>query len=91
MHSGASFAPTRAEQEEGPMGAMLSGIVMAVVIAVVAGVVMRSESVPSWQVYKTVNARVGDPGSNLVGPEWTGENHPGAAAGEHAASEHKPS
>ncbi len=64
------------------MGAILAGIVVAVVIAVGAGFAMRSESTPSWEAYKTVNVRVGNPGTNLVGPRWTGENRPDAEAGQ---------
>lgn len=62
------------------MGVMFAGIAVAILIAIGAGFVMGSQSEPSWQVYKTVNVRVGDPGSNLVGPNWTGENAPGAGA-----------
>jgi hypothetical protein len=62
------------------MGAILAGIAVAVVIAIGAGFAMGSGSVPSWEAYKTVNVRVGDPGTNLVGPRWTGENRPDAAA-----------
>ena len=63
------------------MGAIFAGIVVAVAIAVGAGFAMHSDNTLSWEAYKTVNVRVGDPGSNLVGPHWTGENNAGAAAG----------
>jgi hypothetical protein len=63
------------------MGAILAGIVVAVAIAIGAGFAMHSGNPLSWETYKTVNVRVGDPGTNLVGPNWTGENNAGAAAG----------
>lgn len=64
------------------MGAILAGILVAAAIAIGAGLVMHSDNPLSWETYKTVNVRVGDPGTNLVGPNWTGENKPGAAASQ---------
>lgn len=56
------------------MGAVLSGIAVAVVIAVGASFVLRGEQQPpAWQVHSTESTRVGDPGHNLVGPGWTGD------------------
>ena len=68
------------------MGVILVAIVVAIAIAIGAGVYMRSDQEPSWQAYTASGVRVGDPGSNLVGPGWTGENQPGAAS---AAAEGK--
>ena len=65
------------------MGVIIIGIVAAVVIAIGAGFVMRSDQEPSWQVYSTASTRVGNPGSNLVGPRWTGLN---AAPAKESAS-----
>lgn len=56
------------------MKALLTGIVVAIVLAVGAGYFLTSESRLAWQAYSTNSVRVGDPGSNLVGPRWTGEN-----------------
>ncbi|MBX6746588.1 MAG: hypothetical protein QJR07_10945 [Acetobacteraceae bacterium] len=64
------------------MGAILAGILVAVAIAVGAGFAMHSDNPLSWETYKTGNVRVGDPGTNLVGPGWTGENKPGATTGQ---------
>lgn len=55
------------------MGVILVGIAAAIVIAIGAGFVLQSDQEPAWQVYSTTSTRVGDPGSNLVGPEWSGE------------------
>ncbi|MBA3448440.1 MAG: hypothetical protein H0T56_12705 [Pseudaminobacter sp.] len=56
------------------MGMILTGIVVAFAIAIGAGYYLRGEQEPAWQVYSTDSTRVGDPGENLVGPAWTGEN-----------------
>jgi hypothetical protein len=60
------------------MGMILTGIVVAVAIAIGAGYYLRAEQEPAWQVYSTESTRVGDPGHNLVGQNWTGE--PGESA-----------
>ena len=61
------------------MGSILGGIVAAVVVAVVAGYVLNEEQRPAWQVYSSEeSARIDEPGVNLVGPNWTGENLPEA-------------
>jgi hypothetical protein len=55
------------------MGVILSAIVVAIVVTVGAGYVLRSEQEPSWEFYSsTTGARVGDPGCNLVGGNWGG-------------------
>ena len=58
------------------MGMILTGIVVAVAIAFGAGYYLLNpdQQQPAWQVYSTDGARVGDPGHNLVGQNWTGEN-----------------
>lgn len=57
------------------MGVILTGIVVAIVIAIGAGYFLSTEQQqqPTWQVYSSSSARVDDPGHNLVGPAWTGE------------------
>jgi hypothetical protein len=37
---------------------------------------------PSYEAYSTGGTRVGDPGSNLVGPDWTGEPGGGSPVAE---------
>lgn len=59
------------------MGVILTGIVAAIAVALVAGLVLPSiVEKPSWEVFSTTGARVGDPGENLVGPNWSGEGRP---------------
>jgi hypothetical protein len=43
------------------------------VLGLVAAFVMRAERTPAWEAYSTSSARVGDPGYNLVGKNWSGE------------------
>ncbi|EHK56526.1 hypothetical protein [Allomesorhizobium alhagi] len=70
------------------MGMILTGIVVAIAIAIGAGYFMNAEQRPSWEVYSTPSSRVGDPGHNLVGTGWTGEPESGAVA---AAEPEEPS
>jgi hypothetical protein len=74
---------------EGGMGMILTGIAVAVAIAVGAGYFMRAEQQPSWMVFSTESTRVGDPGHNLVGANWTGE--PGESSAAVASGEETPS
>ena len=69
------------------MGVILTGIVAAIVIAVGAGFVLREQQEPAWQVYSTQSTRVGDPGANLVGADFSGE--PGGGT-THAEGEETP-
>lgn len=55
------------------MGVILGAIAIAAVIAVGAGFVLDREQEPAWQAYSSsTGARVGDPGCNLVGENWSG-------------------
>ena len=57
------------------MGMILTGIVVAIVIAIGAGYFLSTEQQqPAWQVLSSSSTRVDDPGQNLVGPAWTGED-----------------
>ncbi len=69
------------------MGVILGGVVAAVVLAVGAGFVLRGYQEPAYERYTTQSVRVGDPGENLVGPDWSGEpgGSPGVAQEEVAA------
>jgi hypothetical protein len=53
--------------------------VAALLLAYAASFVLNFEQEPAYQAYVGSGARVGDPGYNLVGPEWTG-NPPRPAA-----------
>lgn len=64
------------------MGMILSGIVVAIAVAVGAGYFLLNsqQQLPAWQVYTSESARIGDPGHNLVGQNWTGDARPGENA-----------
>lgn len=54
------------------MKAILSGIVIALGVAVLAALILVEVQRPSYEVFSTQSVRVGDPGHNLVGP-WGGK------------------
>jgi hypothetical protein len=54
------------------MPAILSGIALAVVLAVLAGMAFNASQEPVYRAQPMESVRVGDPGHNLVGPNWTG-------------------
>ena len=70
------------------MGMIVGGALAAVVLAVGAGFVLRSYQEPAYERYTTQSVRVGDPGENLVGADWSGEPAGSPAlADEEAAAE----
>ena len=56
------------------MKMVLTGIVVAIVVATGLGYLLAMDPTPAWQTYSTTSTRVGEPGNNLVGPRWSGEN-----------------
>ena len=54
------------------MNVVISGIVAAVVLGVVAAFGLRAVQEPAYHTYATSSTRVGDPGYNLVGQRWNG-------------------
>lgn len=63
------------------MRVVLTGIAAAIVLAVGLGLYLASDPKLAWQAYSTTSTRMDDPGTNLVGPRWTGENNVTAATG----------
>jgi hypothetical protein len=61
------------------MKVIFGSLLIAVVIAVAAAFVLNATQRPSYEVYSTQSVRVGDPGHNLVGENWSG--NPGAKNG----------
>jgi hypothetical protein len=59
------------------MKVILASIVIAIVLGVVAALVLNSTQQPAYEAYATSGTRVGDPGHNLVGPNWSGNPRPG--------------
>ena len=68
------------------MRTFIFGIAAAILLAVAAGFVFSTVREPVYEVRSSSSVRVGEPGSNLVGPKWTGNPRVGAA-GRHAAAE----
>lgn len=66
------------------MGMILTGIVVAFAIAIGAGYYLSAQQEPAWQVFSTDSTRVGNPGQNLVGQDWTGDGS--IAVGEEEAA-----
>ena len=59
------------------MRVILVSAVAALVLAAVASFVLATQQRPAYQAFVGSGARVGDdPGTNLVGPNWTGLNNP---------------
>jgi hypothetical protein len=55
------------------MWALYAGIVVAVVLGVTSGAGMLLTREPVYRAQPMDSVRVGDPGHNLVGPDWTGD------------------
>jgi len=71
------------------MGMILTGIVVTAAIAFGSGYYLLNVRPvkTAWQTFSTESTRVGDPGHNLVGQNWSG--NPGnatAGTGEKASS-----
>jgi hypothetical protein len=62
---------------------MVIGIaaIAAVLVAIVTGFVFRAEQRPVYEAQPMPSVRVGDPGHNLVGPDWSGLGRPGGSEG----------
>ena len=56
------------------MKVILLSAVAALVIAFAASFVLNREQEPAYQAFTGSGARLGEPGSNLVGPDWNGLN-----------------
>jgi len=59
------------------MKVILSSILVALVLGAFAGVLLNEAQRPAYEVFSTSMTRVGNPGSNLVGPNWSGLNTEG--------------
>jgi hypothetical protein len=59
------------------MKVILGAIAVAIVLGVVAGLVLNTTDRPAYEVYSSdASVRVGDPGHNLVGENWSGNPRP---------------
>ena len=60
------------------MKVIILSAVAAIVIAYAAFFVLDREQEPAYKAFTGSGARVSDPGSNLVGPDWNGLNEEAA-------------
>jgi hypothetical protein len=58
------------------MRMIVSGIIVALVFAGLAGIGYSAAQRPVYQAQPMPSVRVGDPGSNLVGQNWSGNPKP---------------
>jgi len=56
------------------MRIILVACVIAVLLAVGAGLILSITQKPIYEAQSLPGVRVGDPGYNLVGPDWSGLN-----------------
>jgi hypothetical protein len=59
-----------------PVKMIILSAVATLILAYAAALILDREQEPAYQAFVGSGARVGNPGSNLVGPEWTGEPRP---------------
>ena len=62
------------------MKVIILSAVAALVIAFASSFVLNTEHEPAYQTYVGSGTRVGNPGTNLVGPKWNGLNETTAPA-----------
>jgi hypothetical protein len=55
------------------MKVFLLAVVVAVALGAGAALVLSRSQETAYEAFATSGARVGDPGHNLVGPNWTGK------------------
>ncbi len=53
------------------MRVILAALVVGAALGPAAGAILDSQQRPAYERVATAGARVGQPGSNLVGPQWT--------------------
>ena len=73
------------------MRVIIAGITVAVVLAIAAGGAYTLAQRPVFEAQPSQSVRIGDPGYNLVGPDWTGDPRPNQSTdvtGSGAANRH---
>jgi hypothetical protein len=54
------------------MKVIVSALAVALLLGVGAAALLNAEQKNAYEAFTTSGARVGDPGRNLVGPQWNG-------------------
>ena len=55
------------------MKAIAVAVICAVALGIAASYVLATSQRFAWQAFSTTSTRVSQPGTNLVGPRWTGD------------------
>jgi hypothetical protein len=55
------------------MKMVVLGVVVAIVLAGLVSLVLGTRQRTAYESFATESVRVGDPGHNLVGPDWSGD------------------
>ncbi|HYF52901.1 MAG TPA: hypothetical protein VEA41_01430, partial [Salinarimonas sp.] len=58
------------------MKVIIASAVAALLLGISAALLLNAVQEPAYQAYSTTGARVGEPGANLVGPNWSGNPQP---------------
>lgn len=62
------------------MKVIFASVLIAIVIGVAAAFILNTAQRPAYEVYSTSSTRVGEPGHNLVGENWSGNpDRPGSS------------
>ena len=62
----------RTDRPRRPLRIVVLGAIGAVVIAIIVSLVLGTRQRTAYESFATESVRVGDPGHNLVGPDWSG-------------------
>jgi hypothetical protein len=54
------------------MKVIFGSVLIALLIGVVAALVLNAAQRPAYEAFSTSSTRVGEPGHNLVGDNWSG-------------------
>jgi hypothetical protein len=63
----------RTERPSRPLRMVVLGVIGAVVLAILVSLVLGTQQRTAYESFATEGVRVGDPGHNLVGPDWSGD------------------
>ena len=63
----------RTDQPRRPLRIVVLGAIGAVVLAILVSLVLGTRQRTPFESFATESVRVGDPGHNLVGPDWSGD------------------
>jgi hypothetical protein len=64
------------------MKIVLTSIVVAVLLAAGVGYLLSTMQKPVYEARAAPSVRIGDPGHNLVGPDWSGLNRTNGGKGQ---------